>query len=46
MAEDKNTPNNEPVEPHFGDDYDEAPDAKETDADFDAPEENIKDGSN
>lgn len=33
---------NEPVQPDFGHDYDEAPDAQESDADFDAEEQNAK----
>lgn len=41
MADNKST-DTDPVAPDFGDDYDEAPDVKETDADFDAPEENAK----
>ena len=43
---DKNKPaapvDNEPTEPEFGDDYDEAPEATVEDADFDAEEQNPK----
>ena len=46
MADDKGvSPENVPAPPDFGEDYDEAPNATEADADFDAPEQNAKEVS-
>lgn len=44
VTEDQSDDN--PPELGTGEDYDEAPDAKESDADYDAPEQNAKEATN